>query len=69
MADGTDGSVIYEKKGRKAYITINRPEALNALNPSTSLALTAALADFRDDPDMWIAILTSVGDRAFCSGG
>ena len=68
MADGTDGSVIYEKKGRKAYITINRPEALNALNPSTSLALTAALADFRDDPDMWIAILTSVGDRAFCSG-
>ena len=63
-----DGPVIYEKNGRTAYITLNRPEALNALNREASEGLTAAMLDFRDDPDMWVAILTGAGDRAFCAG-
>ena len=63
-----DGPVIYEKKGRTAYITLNRPEALNSLNREASEGLTEAMHDFRDDPDLWVAILTSAGDRAFCAG-
>ncbi|MYJ73624.1 MAG: enoyl-CoA hydratase [Gammaproteobacteria bacterium] len=63
-----DGAVIYKKKDRTAYITLNRPEALNALNREASEALTAAMVDFRDDPEVWVAILTGAGDRAFCAG-
>jgi len=61
-------AVLYEKRGRVAYVTINRPEALNAIDPQTNEELTAAFADFRDDPDLWVAILTGAGDRAFCAG-
>ncbi len=61
-------AVDYEKKGRIAFMTINRPEALNALNGDVSGELQAAMADFRDDPEVWVAILTGAGDRAFSAG-
>jgi enoyl-CoA hydratase/carnithine racemase len=60
--------IQYEKQGRIATITINRPEALNAIDPTTDDELTRAWADFRDDPEVWIGILTGAGDRAFCAG-
>src|SRR5579884_1485151 len=60
--------ILYEKTGRIATITINRPEALNANDPQTNQELTEAWADFRDDPEVWIGILTGAGDRAFCAG-
>ncbi|MER3419492.1 MAG: enoyl-CoA hydratase [Chloroflexota bacterium] len=60
--------IQYEKSGRIATITINRPEALNAIDPTTNAELVAAWADFRDDPEMWVGILTGAGDRAFCAG-
>ncbi|HKZ50599.1 MAG TPA: enoyl-CoA hydratase-related protein [Dehalococcoidia bacterium] len=60
--------IVYEKKGRIAYITINRPEARNALDGQTNEELYDAWTDFRDDPEVWVAILTGAGDRAFCSG-
>ncbi|MCI0438451.1 MAG: enoyl-CoA hydratase-related protein [Chloroflexi bacterium] len=60
--------IIYEKKGRIAYITINRPERLNALHPPANLELHDAFSDFRDDPDVWVAILTGTGERAFSAG-
>ena len=58
----------YETKGRIAYITINRPERLNALHPPANLELYQAFSTFRDDPDVWVAILTGTGDRAFSAG-
>lgn len=58
----------YEKKGRIAYITFNRPEALNAFNPEMLQAFSDALIDFRDDNEMWVAIITGAGDRAFSAG-
>gem|GEM_PF-1234685 len=61
-------AITYEKKGRIAYVTINRPDALNAIDPETNDELAAAFADFRDDPEVWVAILTGSGERAFCSG-
>lgn len=60
--------ITYEKTGRIATITINRPDALNAIDPRTSDELTEAWADFRDDPEVWVGILTGAGDRAFCTG-
>ena len=60
--------IIYEKRGRIAHITINRPEAMNAVGPVQQEELIEVWRDFRDDADMWLAILTGAGDRAFCSG-
>ena len=60
--------ILYEKTGRIATITINRPDALNSIDPQTNAELTEAWADFRDDPKVWVGILTGAGDRAFCAG-
>jgi enoyl-CoA hydratase/carnithine racemase len=61
-------ALLYEKKGKIAYITINRPEARNAINPETYGELSQALIDFRDDTDTWVAIITGAGEKAFCAG-
>lgn len=61
-------SIIYEKKGRIATITINRPEVRNAIDLDTGQELIKAWTDFRDDPQLWVAILTGAGDKAFSSG-
>jgi enoyl-CoA hydratase/carnithine racemase len=58
----------YEKRGHVAYITINRPEVLNALHPPANEELSAIWDDFAADPDAWVAILTGAGDRAFSAG-
>ena len=55
--------IRYEKSGRIATITINRPEALNAIDPATNAELVEAWTDFRDDPEVWVGILTGAG---FC---
>jgi enoyl-CoA hydratase/carnithine racemase len=58
----------YEKRGRIAYITLDRPEVMNALHLDAHLELAEIWEDFRDDPDVWVAILTGAGERAFCAG-
>jgi E-phenylitaconyl-CoA hydratase len=60
--------IIYEKKDKIAIITINRPEAMNAIDPETSEELGKAWTDFRDDPNLWVGILTGAGDKAFSAG-
>src|SRR2546423_1295454 len=59
--------VIYEKRDRIAYVTLNRPEAMNAIDPEMHQALWETWEDFRDDDALDVAILTGAGD-AFCSG-
>ena len=56
------------KEGRIAHIVINRPEAMNALNPEVFRALRDAMEDFRDNDNLWVAILTGAGERAFSAG-
>ena len=46
--------ILYEKTGRIARITINRPDRLNALHPPANAELLDAFSDFRDDPDVWV---------------
>ncbi len=61
-------TVIYEKDGPIALITLNRPESLNAYDIPMCRELTRVWLDFRDDPKLQVAILTGKG-RAFCAGG
>ena len=61
-------SIKTEIQDRVFTITINRPEAMNSLDPETRTALMEALETFRDNDDAWVAILTGAGERAFCAG-
>src|SRR4051794_32592017 len=60
--------IRYEKRDRLAAIAIDRPEAMEALNRQANLELREVFEDFRDDPDLFVAIVTGAGDRAFCVG-
>jgi len=60
--------ILYEKRGRVAYITINRPEARNAIDFETAQELSKAWTDFRDDDNLWIAVITGSGDKSFSAG-
>jgi enoyl-CoA hydratase/carnithine racemase len=58
----------YEKTGRIAVVTINRPERMNALHPPANFELHEIWNDFERDPDVWVGILTGAGDKAFSAG-
>jgi enoyl-CoA hydratase/carnithine racemase len=59
--------LIYEKKDRVAYITLNRPDKMNAINTELMNELAKTWVDFRDDDEVWVAVLTGAG-KLFCSG-
>ena len=61
-------NVLYEKKGALAYITLNRPKVLNALNQRTWEELRSAFEDARDDAEVRGIIVTGAGDKAFAAG-
>jgi len=60
--------VHFESKGHVAWITLDRPEVLNAIDPETHAALLSAWKRFRDENDLRVAVLTGAGTKAFCSG-
>lgn len=57
-----------EKRGHVFLLSINRPEVMNALHRPANLQMQAALDGFAADPELWIAIITGTGPRAFCAG-
>ncbi len=61
-------NVLYEKRDGIAYVTLNRPKVLNALNQRTWQDLRAAFEDARDDATVRGVILTGAGDKAFIAG-
>jgi enoyl-CoA hydratase/carnithine racemase len=61
-------NVLYEKKNGIAYVTVNRPKVLNALNTPTWRDLRTAFEDARDDVTVRGAILTGAGDKSFIAG-
>ena len=61
--------VLVRLEGRAGRITLNRPNALNALTLSMVHAIDLALAGWADDPDVSLVIVDGAGDRAFCAGG
>ncbi len=66
MAKSYD-TINYEVDGHKATITLNRPEALNALSPYMITELRAAYEEAENDENVWLLIVTGTG-RAFCTG-
>ena len=60
--------VLRERRGHVELLTINRPEARNAINRATALALSDALDECETDDDVWVVVLTGAGDKAFSAG-
>jgi len=61
-------AILYEVRDTTALITINRPEARNAINEDVRLGLFDALRRFEQDEGLRCAVLTGAGDKAFCAG-
>ena len=64
----TFSNILFEKKNAIAYVTVNRPKVLNALNMATMEELRAAFHDIKNDADMRVVILTGAGEKAFIAG-
>ncbi|MDP1805228.1 MAG: enoyl-CoA hydratase-related protein, partial [Acidimicrobiales bacterium] len=60
--------VLRARRGAIEIVTINRPEARNAINYETSAALADAFDEIEADDDVWAVVLTGAGDKAFCAG-
>ena len=58
----------YEKRGHIAVFTLNRPEVMNAQSLEMLRRMHETMEDFRDDPDLWVGIITGAGDKAFSAG-
>ncbi len=61
-------AVDYKKEGRIAIFTINRPEAFNMVNVQIFQELHDRMVEFRDDPELWVGIITGARTRAFSAG-
>ncbi len=64
MAD----ELLRERRGHVEILTINRPEARNAMNRAAAVALSEALDECEADDDVWVVVLTGAGDKAFSAG-
>jgi enoyl-CoA hydratase/carnithine racemase len=60
--------VRYEKRDHVAFVTMDRPEVMNALHPPAHDELDAVWNDFAADGDLWVAVLTGAGEKAFSAG-
>lgn len=61
-------ALFFDIKDRIATITINRPEVMNAMDPETYKELSDAWIEVRDNPEIWAAIITGAGNKAFTAG-
>ncbi|MGE0659306.1 MAG: enoyl-CoA hydratase-related protein, partial [Reyranellaceae bacterium] len=57
-----------EKDGHLFIVTMNRPEVMNSLHPMANQELATAFDEFAADPELWVAIITGAGDKAFSAG-
>lgn len=60
--------VLFEKDGHVAIVTLNRPDALNALDPESWEELKQTWHNIKNDPEIRVTVLTGAGDRSFCTG-
>ena len=61
-------TTIFEIRDRVAWITLNRPAALNSLNPELRWQLSQHLDEVENNDDIWLAVITGAGEKAFCAG-
>ena len=67
-ADGDQPAVLIDRRGNVMVITINRPEARNAINGAVSIGVGDALEEAQHDPDVRAVVITGAGDKSFCAG-
>ncbi len=67
-ADAGQPAVLAERRGNVMVITINRPEARNAVNGAVSIGVGDALEEAQHDPDVRAVVITGAGDKSFCAG-
>ena len=60
--------VLFERRGGVALITLNRPEARNAVNPELAVRLAEAWAEVKENAEIRAAVVTGAGDKSFCAG-
>lgn len=65
---GGDGDVLAELRGHVLIVTINRPDARNAVSANVTLGIGEALDYAEESTDVWVVILTGAGDKSFCAG-
>lgn len=68
MTEQTPPGALVERRGNVMVITINRPEARNAINGAVSTAVGDALEEAHTDPEVRAVVLTGAGDKSFCAG-
>ena len=61
-------TTIFEVKEHVAYIKLNRPDSMNALNPELRYALSQHLDEVENNKEIWLAVISGEGDKAFCAG-
>ena len=64
----TDTTILTERRGHVLIVTINRPEARNAVNAAVHVGIGTALDEAESDPEIRVVIITGAGDKAFCAG-
>ncbi|MBW0018752.1 MAG: crotonase/enoyl-CoA hydratase family protein [Mycobacterium sp.] len=65
---GSEPGALVERRGNVLVITINRPEARNAVNGAVSIAVGDAMEEAQNDPDVRAVVITGAGDKSFCAG-
>ncbi|SBS76571.1 crotonobetainyl CoA hydratase [uncultured Mycobacterium sp.] len=68
MTDVETPAALSERRGNVLLITINRPDARNAVNGAVSTAVGDLLQQAQDDADVWAVVITGAGDKSFCAG-
>ena len=68
MASSVQNVSKFEVDGHVARITLNRPEAMNSLNPELRWELSQHFDEVERNDDIWVAVVTGSGERAFCAG-
>jgi crotonobetainyl-CoA hydratase len=68
VTDAGQPGALVEHRGNVMVITINRPEARNAVNAAVSIGVGNALEDAQNDPDVRAVVITGAGDKSFCAG-
>ncbi|EUA37097.1 enoyl-CoA hydratase/isomerase family protein [Mycobacterium avium subsp. avium 2285 (R)] len=66
--DSTTAAALVEQRGPVVVITLNRPEARNAVNGAVSTAVGDALQNAQDDPEVRAVVITGAGEKSFCAG-
>lgn len=61
-------ALLFDKQDHIAVVTLNRPEALNSIDPETAGELIDAAERIMEDKDIWLGVLTGAGEKAFCAG-